>query len=68
MIAISVNGEATEVEDGSSVLDVARLCGVDAERGVAIAREGAVVRRADWPATALEAGDRLEVVRATAGG
>ena len=25
MIAISVNGEATEMADGSSVLDVARL-------------------------------------------
>lgn len=68
MIAISVNGETTEVADGASVLDVARLCGVDGERGVAIARAGEVVRRADWAGTALVAGDRLEVVRATAGG
>ena len=68
MIAISVNGEATEMAEGSSVLDVARRCGVDDERGVAIARGGVVVRRADWAATALAAGDRLEVVRATAGG
>ena len=68
MIAISVNGEATEVPDGTSVLDVARLCGVEDERGVAIARGGEVVRRADWPGTALATGDRLEVVRATAGG
>ena len=36
--------------------------------GVAIARDGAVVRRADWAGTALATGDRLEVVRATAGG
>ena len=68
MIAISVNGEATEMADGASVLDVARLVGVDAERGVAIARDGAVVRRAEWAETALTTGDRLEVVRATAGG
>ncbi len=68
-IAISVNGERREVAAGSTVLDVARACGLrDDERGVAIARRGAVVRRADWATTAVAPDDALEVVRATAGG
>ena len=48
---------------------MARDCGLaDDERGVAIACNGAVLRRADWASTRVRPGDRLEVVRATAGG
>jgi len=36
--------------------------------GVAVARNGEVVRRAEWPATALAEGDRIELVSATQGG
>lgn len=37
-------------------------------RGVAVALNGAVVRRADWAATPLKAGDVVEIVRAMQGG
>jgi sulfur carrier protein len=37
-------------------------------RGVAVALNGAVVPRADWPATKLRDGDTLEIVRALQGG
>lgn len=37
-------------------------------RGIAIALNGAVVRRADWPTTQLRAGDTVEIVRARQGG
>jgi sulfur carrier protein len=37
-------------------------------RGVAVALNGAVVRRADWATTALSAGDSVEIVRAMQGG
>ena len=37
-------------------------------RGVAVALNGAVVRRADWATTALNAGDVVEIVRAMQGG
>jgi sulfur carrier protein len=37
-------------------------------RGVAVALNGAVVRRADWATTALSAGDTVEIVRAMQGG
>jgi sulfur carrier protein len=37
-------------------------------RGVAVALNGAVVRRADWATTMLNAGDAVEIVRAMQGG
>jgi sulfur carrier protein len=37
-------------------------------RGVAVALNGAVVRRADWATTALNPGDVVEIVRAMQGG
>ena len=51
-IAITVNGERSDVAPGTTVLDVARACGLrDDERGVAIALGGAVVPRSTWAAT-----------------
>ena len=37
-------------------------------RGFAISLNGAVVRRAAWPATALREGDAVEIIRAMSGG
>ena len=37
-------------------------------RGVAVALNGAVVRRADWNTTLLKCGDVVEIVRAMQGG
>jgi sulfur carrier protein len=37
-------------------------------RGVAVALNGAVVRRVDWATTALNPGDTVEIVRAMQGG
>ena len=37
-------------------------------RGIAIALNGAVVPRAAWAATPLQAGDAVEIVRARPGG
>lgn len=37
-------------------------------RGVAVALNGAVVRRADWAETVLKSGDKVEVVLARQGG
>ncbi len=39
-----------------------------AQRGIAVALNGAVVPRSDWAATRLSAGDRVEIVRARQGG
>jgi sulfur carrier protein len=39
-----------------------------AQRGIAVALNGAVVPRAAWPQTALKPGDSVEIVRARQGG
>ena len=39
-----------------------------AQRGIAVALNGAVVPRAAWPQTPLQAGDSVEIVRALKGG
>jgi len=38
------------------------------QRGIAVALNGAVVPRADWPATRLNPVDSVEIVRARQGG
>lgn len=62
-----MNGEATEVPDGASVdalLTQLNLGG----KWVLVERNGEPVARADLAATVLRAGDRIELVRAVAGG
>lgn len=54
---------------GDSLLALLRAQGIDPEqRGLAIALNGAVVARRLWPQTRLAEGDRVEIVRAVAGG
>jgi sulfur carrier protein len=68
-IPITLNGEAREVPPGLALPGLLRHVGVDPERsGIAVALGGAVVRRADWPATPVEEGDEVEVITATQGG
>ena len=66
---VSVNGAVTALTDGTTVAElVAALTGDPTPRGVAVARDGAVVPRSAWPATLLTDGDRDEVLTATQGG
>jgi sulfur carrier protein len=37
-------------------------------RGIAVAKNGALVRRAEWAVTPLAAGDQIEIVLAKQGG
>ena len=39
-----------------------------AQKGIAVALNGSVVPRADWPSTKLSPGDSIEIVRARQGG
>jgi sulfur carrier protein len=39
-----------------------------AQKGIAVALNGAVVPRAEWPTTPLNPGDSVEIVRARQGG
>ncbi len=67
MIAVVVNGSTTEVEAGVTVATLVGRLGKDG-RGLAVAINEAVVPRSAWTATALQPGDRVEVLRAAQGG
>ncbi|MFF4485674.1 sulfur carrier protein ThiS [Streptomyces sp. NPDC001544] len=64
---ISVNGVRREVAPGTA-LDTLVKSLTAAPRGVAAALNETVVPRAQWPATALAEGDRVEVLTAVQGG
>ncbi|MBQ1095687.1 sulfur carrier protein ThiS [Streptomyces sp. b94] len=64
---ISVNGEPRQVAPGTA-LDALVGTLTAAPSGVAAALNETVVPRAQWPATALADGDRVEVLNAVQGG
>ena len=68
MKRLRINGVEAEV----AVETVAELLverGIDPKaRFLAVAVNGAVVRRAEWPVAALSAGDNVEIVRPLQGG
>ncbi|GAA5208839.1 sulfur carrier protein ThiS [Streptomyces thinghirensis] len=64
---ISVNGEPRQVAPGTA-LDALVGTLTAAPSGVAAALNETVVPRAQWPATALADGDRVEVLTAVQGG
>ncbi len=69
MITVQVNGVPRELEPGTHVgALVARILGTESSQGVAVARNGEVVLRAEWMAVVVEDEDIVEIIRATAGG
>lgn len=67
-LSLTINGESRS----SAAATVAALLEeenvkLDA-KGVAVALNGAVVRKAEWHATALNSGDTLEIVKPFSGG
>jgi sulfur carrier protein len=67
VVLVVLNGEPHRLPAGSTLLDLVAGLGRD-PRTVAVERNGEIVRRADYAATALAAGDRLEVVHFVQGG
>jgi thiazole synthase len=65
---IELNGEAHEMADGSSLSEAARVAGAEGAHGVAVALDGEVVPRAEWPSTPLAEGSKVEVLAAIQGG
>jgi thiamine biosynthesis protein ThiS len=66
-VQVTVNGQAREVPDGTTVGELLRLVGAPAQ-GIAVEVNLELVRRADLGARALTAGDRVEVVGLVGGG
>ena len=63
-----VNGETRQLAARSVDDLVAHLGLGQRRRGIAVAINGEVVRRADWPHRTLRDGDEIEIVGAVQGG
>jgi sulfur carrier protein len=68
---LTVNGQPRDCE-AANLAELWRNETADLEiaepRGFAISLNGAVVRRAAWPATEVREGDAVEIIRAMSGG
>lgn len=64
---VIVNGEPHAIEEGSSVADLLRALGLDAQQ-VAVERNREIVPREAHAQTPLTPGDRLEIVTFVGGG
>ncbi len=66
---VDVNGSATRLPEGSTLVDAVAAAGAGGDdRGVAAAVDGEVVPRPLWVDRALAEGEDVEVVRAVQGG
>jgi sulfur carrier protein len=65
--SIRLNG-ASEPLSAHTVAELIAAKSETQGRGLAVALNGALVRRADWAATPLKPGDVVEIVRAMQGG
>lgn len=66
-IQILVNGDKREVPAGLGVTGLLLHLGLPAER-VAIERNLEILPRSQWISTAVQAGDRFEIVQLVGGG
>ena len=62
-----INGQPQTIQEGLLLSDLIAQLNMKAER-VAVERNGVIVPRNDWPQTALQNGDRLEIVHFVGGG
>ena len=68
MISVTINGEKRETSAETVVaLLTEEKVPLDA-KGVAVAINGSVIRKADWPYTTLIGGDVIEIVKPFSGG
>jgi len=65
--AIIVNGERREAPQGATVADLLRDLNLPAAR-VAVERNLEILPRPQWPNTAIQPGDRYEIVHFVGGG
>lgn len=66
-MTIQLNGEQREVPEGLSLASLLEWLQLPLDR-VAVERNLEIVKRSNWSATPVEAGDRLEVVQMVGGG
>jgi len=66
-VLIKLNGEEREVPEGTTLEGLVELLGLAPER-LAVEHNLKVARRADWRATPLGEGDKVEIVHFVGGG
>ena len=66
-MTILVNGNQTEISEGSGIKDLVESLGLDTER-VAVELNKRIVRRANWGSTTISEGDKVEIVHFVGGG
>lgn len=66
-MTVFVNGEAKDISAARTVAELVAELGLPAPT-LLIEHNGAALTRAEWTATSLAEGDRLELLRVTAGG
>jgi sulfur carrier protein len=66
-VQIRLNGEAKDVDDGSTLQSLVEQLALAPER-LAVELNHEVVRRTDWPRVELSDGDRVEIVHFVGGG
>lgn len=66
-MTITLNGKPHDLDAARNVVDLLATLNVKPEQ-VAVAINGEVVRRRDWPQTNVADGDTVEIVRAVGGG
>ena len=68
MITVVANGRPVELPDDATLTSLLDALGVPAKAVAAMEHNGEPVSRADQAARSLSDGDRIELVRAVAGG
>lgn len=63
----TVNGEERELREGTTVGELLELLGAG-RSGIAVACNEAVIRRSYYDEYRLQPGDRVEIIKAVAGG
>jgi sulfur carrier protein len=66
-VKASINGEEHDLPDGVTVAQLLERVHAP-ERGIAVAKNDRVVRRSDFQEERIYDGDRIEIIRAVAGG
>jgi len=66
---IHVNGDPLDGHDGATIVQLLGTLDVPADRrGIAVALDGDVLPRSEWPTATVSAGARVEVLTAMQGG
>jgi thiamine biosynthesis protein ThiS len=66
-LSIFVNGHARQVGGGATLGQLAEECGLD-PKTLLVELNQETLARDEWPARALQHGDRVEFIRVVAGG